>query len=144
MKYKQITLPHGGKLYYVKNNINASTAVDISFDSGSRCDKIPGLAHFTEHMFFTGTDKLNKEDIAKKYFDFIEVNAATSTRYICFNGQVFTNEFEDYLKTVAMMITESSFSDENVKNEIPVVQQEIARQKDKFKVLLSFILMYFS
>jgi hypothetical protein len=31
------------------------------------------------------------------------------------------------------MITESTFSDENVKNEIPVVQQEIARQKDKFK-----------
>lgn len=135
MKFKQTTLPHGGKLYYIKNNINSSTAVDICFDSGSRCDWIPGLAHFTEHMFFTGTEKFSKEDIAKKYFDFINVNAATSTRYICFNGQVFTKEFEDYLKTVAMMITESSFSDENVKKEIPVVQQEIARMKDKFKVI---------
>lgn len=135
MKYKQTTLPHGGKLYYVKNTINESTAVDINFDCGSRYDTIPGLAHFTEHMFFTGTDKLNKEEIAKKYFDFIDVNAGTSVRYINFNGQIFTKELADYLSTVALMITESSFSEENVKNEIPVVQQEIARQKDKFKTL---------
>ena len=142
MKYKQTTLPNGGKLYYVKNKINSSTAVDICFDCGSRCDTIPGLAHFTEHMFFTGTETLNKEDIAKRYFDFINVNAATSTRYICFNGQVFTNEFESYLNTVAGMITESTFSEENVKKEIPVVQQEIARQKDKFKILSAWAVDY--
>ncbi|MBQ8615827.1 MAG: insulinase family protein [Clostridia bacterium] len=142
MKYKQLTLPHGGKLYYVKNSINESTAVDINFDCGSRFDTIPGLAHFTEHMFFTGTDKLTKEDIAKKYFDFIEVNAGTSIRYINFNGQIFTKEFADYLKTVAMMITESSFSQENVDKEIPVVQQEIARQKDKFKTLSAWAVDY--
>lgn len=133
MRFKQTNLPHGGKLYYVKNTINESTAVDINFDCGSRFDTIPGLAHFTEHMFFTGTKTLTKEDIAKKYFDFIDVNAGTSTRYINFNGQVFTKEFADYLSTVAMMITESTFSQENVDKEIPVVQQEIARQKDKFK-----------
>jgi len=133
MKFKQTNLPHGGKLYYVKNKINESTSVDINFDCGSRCDTIPGLAHFTEHMFFTGTKDKSKEDIAKEYFDYINVNAGTSTRYICFNGQVFTHEFAKYLKTVAMMITESTFSEENVQKEIPVVQQEIARQKDKYK-----------
>ncbi len=133
MRFKQTNLPHGGKLYYVKNTINESTAVDINFDCGSRYDWIPGLAHFTEHMFFTGTKTLTREDIAKKYFDFIEVNAGTSIRYINFNGQVFTKEFADYLSTVAMMITESTFSEENVKKEIPVVQQEIARGKDKYK-----------
>ena len=135
MKYKQTNLPNGAKLYYVKNRINESTTVDINFDCGSRCDWIPGLAHFTEHMFFTGTKELTKEDIAKKYFDFINVNAGTSTRYINFNGQVFTKEFKDYLNTVAMMITESTFSAENIEKEIPVVQQEIARQKDKFKTM---------
>ncbi len=133
MKYKQTDLPRGGKLYYVKNRINASTVVDINFDCGSRFDTIAGLAHFTEHMFFTGTKDKSKEDIAKKYFDFIDVNAGTNIRYINFNGQVFTKEFADYLSTVAMMITESTFSEENVKNEIPVVQQEIAKSKDKYK-----------
>ena len=51
-RYKQINLSKGGKLYYVKNNISKSTMVRISFDCGSRVDTIPGLAHFTEHMFF--------------------------------------------------------------------------------------------
>ena len=142
MKFKQTSLPYGGKLYYVKNRINESTSVDINFDSGSRCDWIPGLAHFTEHMFFTGTKTLTKEDIAKKYFDFIDVNAGTSTRYINFNGQLFTKEFADYLKTVATMITESTFSEENVKKEIPVVQQEIARGKDKFKTISAWLADY--
>ena len=139
MKFKQRKLPHGGKLYYVKNRINESTAVDINFDCGSRFDTVAGLAHFTEHMFFTGTKNLTKEDVAKKYFDFIDVNAGTSTRYINFNGQLFTKEFADYLSTVATMITESTFSKENVEKEIPVVQQEIARQKDKYKSISMWI-----
>ena len=142
MRFKQTNLPNGAKLYYVKNRINESTVVDINFDSGSRCDWIAGLAHFTEHMFFTGTKDLSKEDIAKKYFDFISVNASTSTRYINFNGQVFTKEFADYLSTVAMMITESTFSDKNIKKEIPVVQQEIALQKDKFQIMSAWLADY--
>ena len=67
MKFKQTNLPNGGKLYYVRNRINESSAIDINFDCGSRFDSVPGLAHFTEHMFFTGTKELTKEDIAKKY-----------------------------------------------------------------------------
>lgn len=141
-RYKQITLPHGGKLYYIKNKINSSTIVDINFDCGARCDTVPGLAHFTEHMFFTGTKQLTKEEIAKKYFDFIDVNASTSIRYINFTGQVFTKEFKEYLNTVRMMITESTFSQENVDKEIPVVQQEIARRKDKYKTLASWAFDY--
>ena len=136
-KYKQINLSKGGKLYYVKNNISKSTAVKISFDCGSRVDTIPGLAHFTEHMFFTGTKDLTRAEINKKYFDFIGVNAATNGYEIWFDGNVFTDEFEEYVKTVAMMITESTFKQKEVDKEIGVVQQEIARKKDKFNILSS-------
>lgn len=65
MKYKNFILPHGGKLRYVKNNISKTTSVEIDFYCGARCEKIPGLAHFTEHMFFTGTKDLNKEQVTK-------------------------------------------------------------------------------
>ena len=34
MKYKQIDLKNGGKLFYVKNKINNSTLVEIAFDCG--------------------------------------------------------------------------------------------------------------
>ena len=132
MKYKNYILPYGVKLRYVKNNISKTTNVEITFDCGSRCEKIPGLAHFTEHMFFTGTKNLNKEEVTKKYFDFINVNASTNYNRIRFVGNVLTKEFEDYCSTVAMLITESTFSQKNVDKEIGIVQQEIARYEDKF------------
>lgn len=132
MKYKNYILPHGAKLRYVKNNISKTTTIEINFDCGARCEKIPGLAHFTEHMFFTGTKDLNKEQVTKKYFDFIRVNASTYYTRIRFVGNVLTKELEDYCSTVAMLITESTFTQKAVDKEIEIVQQEIARYQDKF------------
>ena len=142
MKFKKIKLPRGGTLYYVKNRINSSTAVEVNFDCGSRCNTIDGLAHFVEHMFFTGTKTMTKEDVAKKYFDFIDVNASTGLKGIRFEGKVFTHELGDYLNTVATMITESTFSQANVNKEIPVVCQEIAGKKDKYKLLSAWAVDY--
>ncbi|MBR6778862.1 MAG: insulinase family protein [Clostridia bacterium] len=133
MKYKQIELSNGAILRYTKNNINTITSTEIMFDCGARCDTIPGLAHFTEHMFFSGTDTMTKEEISKKYFDFINVNAYTSPNYIVFAGDVFTKEFGEYLSTVKDMITKSTFKQSAVDKEIPVVQQEIARNNDNFR-----------
>lgn len=131
-KYKSLDLPFGGKLYYVKNRLTKSTMVKLQFLCGAREDTIPGLAHFTEHMFFTGTKEKDKKQISKQYFDFINTNAFTNGTEISFVGNIFTNEFSAYLDTVAEMITKSTFSAKNVSDEIPVVQQEIAKSKDKF------------
>lgn len=132
MKYKILDLPFGGKLYYKKNKLTKSTMVKLQFMCGAREGTIPGLAHFTEHMFFTGTTEKDKKQISKQYFDFIGANAHTNIKEICFTGNVFTNEFDAYLNTVAELITKSSFSQKNVDAEIPVVQQEIAVDKDKY------------
>lgn len=131
MKYKNIKLNKGAVLRYVKNNISQTTAVEICFDCGARCDTVPGLAHFTEHMFFTGTKDLNKEQVTKRYYDFINVNAFTSTKDIYFAGNIFSHKLKDYLLVVADMIKNSTFSKKAVENEIPVVQQEIVRGADK-------------
>ena len=56
-QFKRVKLKDGAILYYAKNNISKTTLVDVDFACGSRCDTIPGLAHFAEHMFFTGTKK---------------------------------------------------------------------------------------
>lgn len=128
---KKVDLIGGGKLYYVKNKISKTTAIDIQFACGSRCDTIPGLAHFSEHMFFSGTKDLTADEINKKYFDFIDVNAATTSKMIEFYGTIFTKEVGDYLSLVAKMITETTFSQKAVDKEIKVIQQEIARSSDK-------------
>ena len=108
-KYKKIKLLNGAWLYYVKNTISNVTAVEINFPSGSRSDgDKPGLAHFVEHMFFTGTDQYNKEQLFKKYYDFIDVNATTWPDKIAFVGKVFNKEFADYIDLVSHMITKST------------------------------------
>ncbi len=131
-KYRVADLPHGAKMYYVKNKVNPSTSIEVVFRCGARVEKIPGLAHFTEHMFFTGTEEMTKDEISKKYFDFINTNAYTSGIQICFYGDIFTKELGDYINTVATMITKTTFSSEAVEKEKPVVLQEIASSRDKY------------
>lgn len=128
---KHVKLSNGGNLYYVKNNINKSTNVEVSFDCGARCDTIPGLAHFAEHMFFAGTKTMSRAEINKKYFNFIGSNAYTSNNVISFEAMVFTKEFKEYIKTVSMLVTESVFNQNEIDKEYDIIKQEIARKKDK-------------
>lgn len=130
MEFKLINLPFGARLMYVKNKINKTTNVEISFMGGSSEEKIPGLAHFVEHLFFSGTDKLSAQEVKKQYFDFSVANAYTNFRDITFMGRIFTNELEKYLSTVAMLITESTFSPKAIENEKKIVIQEINSSKD--------------
>ena len=58
----------GLTLLYCKNKTNKSTVLNIEFGCGARCDgELAGLSHFCEHMFFTGTNKLNKQEVTKRY-----------------------------------------------------------------------------
>lgn len=128
---KKVNLNNGGELFYVKNNVNKSTSIEISFDCGARCDTIPGLAHFVEHMFFSGTKTLTRAEVNKKYFNFIGSNAYTNRDVISFDATIFTKELNEYIKTVAMLITESTFSQKEIDKECGIIKQEIARKKDK-------------
>ncbi len=128
-KYIETTLPNGGKLYYVKNEINKATSIKITFPSGARCETIPGLAHFVEHMFFTGTEEYNKDEITKKYFGIKSANANTGWDQICFYCNISIEELTKYLDLVAMLITKSTFTSEAVEKEKGVVLQEINLQK---------------
>lgn len=132
-RYKKINLGHGANLYYVKNNISNITLAEVGFDCGGQVDgKNYGLSHFVEHCMFTGTKDLDKKALAKKYFDFINVNANTGYRAIRFVGNVFNKELGDYLATVRTMLLDSTFNQEVLDEEKKVVIQEIARKKDKY------------
>ncbi len=141
-KYIATKLNNGAKLYYVKNKINKSTCVDVLFNCGSRCDTIPGLAHFVEHMFFTGTKNLTKEEISKKYSKFISTNAYTNIREICFTGTIFSSELEEYLSTIATLITESTFTQTAVEKERKIINQEIAEYSDKYEEIAHAFNLY--
>lgn len=121
----------GLTILYEKNNINKSTSIELSFDCGAMCDdKLPGLAHFCEHMFFTGTDKLSKQEVSKRYFDFIRVNAYTGREDIVFTGNIVTAKLPNYLYTVYDMICNSTFEPSAVEEEKKIVIQEIVQDAD--------------
>ncbi|MBO5910536.1 MAG: insulinase family protein [Clostridia bacterium] len=129
---KLYTFDSGLKLLYEVNNINKSTSIEIGFDCGARCDgENAGLSHFCEHMFFTGTDKLSKQEVSKRYFDFIRANAYTSNTDIVFNGTIITSKLASYLRCVQDMICNSNFNTIAVEEEKKVVIQEIVRDADQ-------------
>jgi predicted Zn-dependent peptidase len=122
----------GLTLLYENNKINKSTSIDISFDCGARCDGgLAGLSHFCEHMFFTGTDKLSKQEVTKRYFDFIKTNAYTSYTDILFTGNIMTNRLGDFLVAVQDMICNSTFTKQAIEEEKKIVIQEIVRDADQ-------------
>ncbi len=122
----------GLTLLYEHNKINKSTSVYLAFDCGSRCDgKLAGLSHFCEHMFFTGTKDLTRQEVSKRYFDFIKTNAFTSDTEIVFTGSIITARLGEYLATVKDMICNSTFTASAVEAEKKVVIQEIVRDADK-------------
>lgn len=121
----------GLNVLYEKNNINKSTNIEILFACGARCDDdLPGLSHFCEHMFFTGTNTLSKQEVTKRYYDFINVNAYTTNTEIVFTGNIITDKLEKYLTTVADMICNSTFKPKAVEDEQKVVVQEIHQYAD--------------
>jgi len=132
-KYLRYEFENGMVLYYAKNTINSCSLIEASFDCGARCDgEIAGLAHFCEHMFFTGTKKYSKQEISKKYFDFIDVNAYTTIDDIKFSGKIFTEEMAQYLSFVAEIINDSTFTQQAVDEEKKVVVQEIVGKNDDY------------
>ncbi len=121
----------GLMLLYETNNINKSTSIEISFDCGARCDgKISGLSHFCEHMFFSGTNKLSKQEVTKRYFDFIKTNAFTTNSNITFTGSIVTRRLAEYLSCVQDMICNSTFKASAIEEEKKIVIQEIVQASD--------------
>ncbi len=133
IKCKKHTFPSGAKLFYAKNDVNKLTEVRVYFDCGARVEDIPGLAHFSEHMFFTGTETKTKEQITKEYYDFINVNAATSTKVIYFTGKIFTEKLKEYFDTVGELILQSTFSEAAVEKERPIIEQEISGSNTQYR-----------
>lgn len=128
----------GATLIYEKNTINKITNIRITFDCGSRCDNgVSGLAHFVEHMFFTGTKDKTKQEISKEYFDFVGVNAFTNSQTIRFGGDVFSKELGDYLALVSRLINDTTFSQKHIEEEKKVVLQEIVESSDNYKHMAS-------
>ncbi|MGN1227127.1 MAG: insulinase family protein, partial [Christensenellales bacterium] len=85
-KVKVIKFNGGGTLLYQNSKKNKATSVLVGFCVGSDDNTQNGIAHFTEHMLFKGTNKRNKEKLEADLRDYCgnNFNAYTGAHYTVF------------------------------------------------------------
>lgn len=110
-----------------------SITIGIWVKTGSRneSEKLNGISHFLEHMFFKGTNTRSAQDIAEA-FDSIggQVNAFTSKEYTCYYARVLDTYKEYALEVLTDMFFESTFPEEEIARERKVIMEEIKMYED--------------
>lgn len=90
-----------------------------------------GIAHFTEHMLFKGTNKRSSLDISKT-IDRIGgvINAYTNKEYTCYYVKIIKEKLELGVELLSDIFLNSVFPEEELEREKEVVIQEIGMVND--------------
>ncbi|MGY4706706.1 M16 family metallopeptidase [Candidatus Bipolaricaulota sp. J31] len=110
-----------------------SVALGVWLSAGSREDPAgkEGLAHFTEHMVFKGTERYTAAEIAR-VIDSLggQINAATSEEYTVYHSTVLAEGLETAMGILAELVTSPRFSPEDIERERGVALEEIREAED--------------
>jgi predicted Zn-dependent peptidase len=110
-----------------------SVSVGIWLRSGSRGEtpKQNGLAHFTEHMVFKGTERRTAEEIARTV-DSIGgmMDAFTAKEMVSFNAKVLDEHVNIAWDVLSDLVLRPLFDEEEVTREKQVVLEEIKMDQD--------------
>ena len=138
MNYETDTLPNGMRIIHATNNSPISYC-GVLINSGTRdeFDYESGMAHFTEHMLYKGTQKRRPHHIINRMEDVGgELNAFTSKE----ETGVYTVFFEEYLERsielLADMVFNSQFSEKQLERERIVILDEINSYLDTPSALI--------
>ena len=123
-----ITLPNGLRLAY--QNIpyvhSVSLGVFVKIGSRNELDTDNGIAHFTEHVLFKGTEKRTAFDIVKEMDSLgANMNAFTSKEHTGFYFQCIDDTVDECAEILSDLLLHSTFPAEEVEKERGVVLEEI-------------------
>ena len=129
---KEHILANGVRLWY-KQTPSETSIICAIVDAGSRHDgKVPGIAHFTEHMLFQGTKTLPDEQI--KFVaaeNGISINAATSKEFLFVEtSTILPGKIDIALELCKEAIMNPIFPQESFDREKKVVLSEIGDSDD--------------
>ncbi|MBF0118492.1 MAG: insulinase family protein [Desulfobacterales bacterium] len=130
---KKTVLDNGIKILTKQMPSVHSISMGIWVDVGTR-DENPsenGLSHFIEHMLFKGTNTRSAFQIAKD-FDAIggHANAFTTMENTCYHAKVVAIHLPLLVNVLSDIFLNSNFESKEIKNERPVILQEIAMIED--------------
>lgn len=119
-KYHRVyKFSNGATLIYFKHNVNNTTEILAGYISGAQKDKIPGTAHFLEHMMSSLGEYQN---LASKYD--IVTNAHTTHSYVAFELDIPNQHLDDGIKLLDKMIFNTHFDSKEFENERNAILQE--------------------
>lgn len=125
--------PNGLRIVLEKIPTVRSVSIGIWIGTGSRFEsqKVNGVSHFIEHMFFKGTKNRSAQEIAEA-FDSIggQVNAFTSKEYTCYYAKVLDDHASIALDVLSDMFFHSLFEERELEKEKNVVLEEIKMYED--------------
>lgn len=131
--YHKKILPNGIRVIGEEIPGFNSVTVGIFVFCGSRDEPSSdrGIAHFTEHMLFKGTERRSSLDISKE-IDGVGgiINAYTNKEYTCYYVKVVQDKLELALDVLSDIFLNSTIKEEELDKEKTVVVQEIGMVND--------------
>lgn len=132
---KVIKLNGGGTLLYENSKRNKATSVLIGFSVGAGSDTQNGIAHFSEHMLFKGTNKRSKEQLEKELREYCgnDVNAFTGQDFTAFVFNRVNVLLDDAFEIASDLLLNSNVTKKNVDSERGVILEEYNSYVDMAK-----------
>ena len=109
------------------NDYNSAViAVLVKTGSRNETKEESGISHFLEHMAFKGTKNLTAKQISDRIEDIGGyMNAFTSKEKTCYYVKVLKEDVEIAIDILSDILTNSSFSEEEIDKERGVIIQEL-------------------
>ena len=123
---KIIKLNGGGTLIYENSKRNKATSVLVGFSAGTGSDTQNGIAHFSEHMLFKGTNKRSKEQLEKDLREYCgnNFNAFTGQDFTVFAFNRVNTLLDNAFELASDLLLNSNVTKKNVDNERGVILEE--------------------
>jgi len=126
-------LDNGLRVVFEKINYVKSVSIGVWVGAGSTFEneKNNGVSHFIEHMTFKGTKNRSASHIAEE-IDGIggQINAFTSKESTCYYSKVTAEKFETSIEILSDMIFNSLMTEDDIKKEKKVIEEEIKMYDD--------------
>ncbi len=127
--FQRDTLDNGLRVVTADLPYAQSVAVLVMLAAGSRyeADEVSGIAHFSEHMFFKGTEKRPSAKEVAGAIDAIggEFNAFTGKEYTAYYVKCAAEHRDVALDVLVDMLRNSRFEEEEIEREKGVIIEEM-------------------
>ena len=130
---KIYTFPNGLKLALCPMEHTRSIAIGVFVGVGAANEtkERSGIAHFTEHMLFKGTEKRTAFDIANEMESLgVMINAFTARHMTCFYTMSTDEHTQHCMDVLSDILFNSKLADEEIDRERKVILEEISRDED--------------